>query len=217
MIKSLTAMAALALAAATSTISTNPNGYAPSMNWKEIQAIPAPYTKPQDDLDRIVLESLIKYHKKEGMTYREAIGAIHFQIAQDWVTIQNDYSPFEIDGESFRVNFYKRAGLCIDYACEAAALVSDENRPPLMLLLHGDIGRHAVFLYRTQNGFGCMGNTPMDPKYKTVKDLALALGPFSHYAVIDLNEAYPNQEWIHGEVELQELNHTEWKRIQDEP
>jgi hypothetical protein len=55
--------------------------------------------------------------------------------------------------ETFRINHTKRVGRCLDYASAAAALLSDNGYPPLILEMQGNLGYHAVYLYRTPDGF----------------------------------------------------------------
>jgi len=152
-----------------------------------------------------------------GLTPDSTIQRVYFEIAQFYLYNTMAYDNAELDtrsiGESFRVNHQKRRGVCIDFASAAAALVSDEGFPPLVLFMAGNAGRHAVFLYRSEYGYGCFGNTPSLPIHRTIEDLVRSLGDFNRFNVVNLDDNYPNKEWIHGNVDLQDLNDAGYIRI----
>ena len=74
---------------------------------------------------------------------------------------------------TFKNNYADKKGICFDYAVVAAALLSDNGYPPLILsqwsLDYGD----SSFLYKNSNGlYGAIGTHPEEPIYKTIKELA---------------------------------------------
>ena len=118
-------------------------------------------------------------------------------------------------GESFKQNHAKRKGICIDYATAAAALLSDDGYPPLLLLLKRPKGMHACFLYRTEEGFGCLGTWEIKPLYKTVEELVISLDypKYDYYCVVNLDEQFENRQWIDGDVDLQMLRVDKWIKV----
>jgi hypothetical protein len=112
-------------------------------------------------------------------------------------------------GESFKENYQKRKGVCLDYATCAAALLSDDGYPPLLLQMGDKTSPidHVVFLYKEGNKFGALGNTEMKPVYSSIEELVkhfyLYGVQFDEYAVFNLKDKFQNNEWINGKVNLQ--------------
>jgi len=113
------------------------------------------------------------------------------------------------DRESFKKNHLDKRGICFDYATSAAALLSDNGYPSLLLSLKGEsfFWIHAVFLYRTSSGFGALGNTPMEPLYSSVdllvKDFKKRYGiSFKEYSIVDLDKTFKHRKWIDGDKKL---------------
>ncbi len=104
-------------------------------------------------------------------------------------------------GETFKYNHLRGKGICFDYSTVAAALLSDNGYPPLLLNMSGESGSHMVFLYRGENGFGALGYTPKPPVYPSVQDLVNNLG-FSKFKIFDIDKAYENREWVSGDMDL---------------
>ena len=136
------------------------------------------------------------------LTWQEAIEFVQTpEQAQDYL---DRYFSFDEDdvGETFALNHADRRGTCIDYAISAAALLSDNNYPSLMLAMGSAFREgHAVFLYRTESGYGAIGTSPLDPKYRTVEELVRGYNlryndDFSSFFIADLNATYPNHGWI---------------------
>lgn len=164
------------------------------------------------------------------LTWQEAIAHVKTpKQAQDYL-----YRHFEIDfkelmwsfnilginfftkGETFKYNHTRRKGICIDYATTAAALLSDDGYPPLILYVKSDdrIERHVVFLYKTEEGFGALGMTPEKPVHKTVDSLVTALGEeYDHFGIVNLDENYKNREWINGDIDLQGHLIDKWENV----
>ncbi len=164
------------------------------------------------------------------LTWQEAITHIKTpQQAQDYL-----YKHFEIDfeelmwsfnflgiifftkGETFKYNHTRRKGICIDYATAAAALLSDDGYPPLMLYMkcENKRDRHVVFLYKTEEGFGALGSTPEKPIHKTIEELVTALGDeYERFSIVNLDENYKNREWIDGDVDLQGHPIDKWEKV----
>ena len=114
-----------------------------------------------------------------------------------------------IIGETFKHNHKKRKGICLDYATSAAALLSDNGYPPLILDMRNRTKRHSVFLYKTEEGFSALGNTPMFQSYATVEDLVKDFAEmygkdydFDKYFVVNLDDNHKNREWISGNINL---------------
>jgi len=105
-------------------------------------------------------------------------------------------------GESFAENHKRRKGVCLDYATCAAALLSDNGYPPLVLITEKEDRLHAIFLYKTKKGFGTLGTTPYEPIYPTVKKLLEKNSYIKNYKIVDLTEAYRGEEWIFGDVDI---------------
>lgn len=184
------------------------------------------------------------------MSYLQAIAFVHTPkevqayFKQHWEfsqqEIANSYArngafPFSLSGESsdppevetFKHNHLRRKGLCLDYALAAAALLSDDGYPPLILFMRqalppgasiSEMKHHAVFLYRTEQGFDALGNTPRKAKYATLPDVVKSFRTFdvtfNAYAVINLEDNHPGQEWIHGDLDFQYYEVDEWQRVE---
>jgi hypothetical protein len=160
------------------------------------------------------------------LTWQEAIKYVQTpEQAQDYIDrhFSKEYDVNDIKGESFKENHFDRNGVCIDKAVSCAALLSDNNYPPLILGLYDKddvLVPHALFLYKTKDGYGDLGinATRTGEKYKTIEDLIMfytlrryaklddygsLIIPetnFSHYHIINLDENYPNKEWISGNL-----------------
>jgi len=176
---------------------------------QEIEQVPARtglWPRHLTAVETFMLEDIIS---DTSLTPDSTVNRVYFQMAQQYLNRTMEYDMAELDtrsiGESFRVNHEKRRGVCIDYASMAAALVSDEGFPPLMCIMAGESGRHAVFIYRSEYGWGALGNTPLPPVYRSVDSLILSLGDFNRYMVVDLDRNYPRKEWMYGNVDMQEL------------
>jgi len=168
------------------------------------------------------------------LTWQEAIEHVKTpKQAQDYL-----YKNFEIDfkelmwsfnflginfftkGETFKYNHTRRKGICIDYATAAAALLSDDDYPPLMLHMKCDNRRdmHVVFLYKTEEGFGALGMTPEKPIHKTIDSLVTALGEeYDHFSIVNLDKNYKNREWIDGDIDLQGHPIDKWETVKKTP
>lgn len=107
--------------------------------------------------------------------------------------------------ESFAENHRDRRGDCLDYALAAAALLSDDGYTPAVLrMFDAKLKKaHAVFLYRTETGYGVLGNSPLSPTYETVPALVHALEhkyhlKFTRFHVVDVEKSFPQQQWRDG-------------------
>ena len=119
-------------------------------------------------------------------------------------------------GGTFKNTFKSGKGICFDYATMAAALLADDGYPPLILRLDGKTESHAVYLYKDNGSkkFGALGNSPRDPNYGCIKDIALSFGEsFDKFAVIDLDSSFPDREWIWGDIELARKRVLDWEQI----
>lgn len=123
-------------------------------------------------------------------------------------------------GETFKYNHTRRKGICIDYATVAAALLSDDGYPPLILCLkriaNGRKYAHAVFLYRTGQGFGALSTLPIEPRYKTVEELVIDYfdyPSYDYYCIVNLDEQYKNREWVDGDVDSQIPRVDKWIKV----
>jgi hypothetical protein len=113
-------------------------------------------------------------------------------------------------GESFKYLHTKRIGSCFNYATVAAALLSDDGYPPLILDMRQDEDNgHSVFLYRTKDGYCCIGNGSVDTPQPTISQLIHECekqftdgSKMKYYNVINLDNEYPNKSWIDGDMNL---------------
>ena len=163
------------------------------------------------------IERPIDYSK---LTWQEAIEYVQTpEQAQDYLDrhfTQEDQSSRFIPGigtfgkqkgETFRYNHSISKGDCFDYSTSVAALLSDNGYPPLLLDMRDDSGGHTVFLYKTANGFGVLGNTPLPPKYEKVTDILNEFANlygwnFDHFNIYNLDNNFSSREWISGDVNL---------------
>jgi len=147
-------------------------------------------TIPQNSISNVSLKENLTESKTSvdysKMTWQKTIEHIQTpQEAQEYLDThfeQHDdgkvkrYIPGIINfskekGETFKYNHYKKKGTCVDYATAAAALLSDNNFPPLIIGMRGSSKAHAVFLYKTDKGFSALGVTPMMEGYSSVDSL----------------------------------------------
>lgn len=107
-------------------------------------------------------------------------------------------------GDSFKITHEKEKGICIDYAISAAALLSDDGFPPLIITMNGGDFYHAAFLYRTNEGFGAVGNGAPDRMFNSVDELVKKgfKKEFNKYKIVNLDESYNQGEWIKGKMDL---------------
>jgi hypothetical protein len=165
----------------------------------------------------IPIERQIDYSK---LTWQEAIKYVQTpKQAQDYLDKnfkQRNNGAFFIPGlintseigGTFKKLHEKGYGTCFDYTIASAALLSDNNYPPLILAMRdGLTGGHTVMIYRNKNGYGAIGNTPLPPKYHSVKDLVRGFQKeykinFSGFFIVNLNENFPDKQWIDGEMDL---------------
>jgi len=165
----------------------------------------------------MIYESLKKEYKQpidfSKLNYQEAIEVVRTPYeAQKYLLEHFIWDNKAGKGESFKVNHIKRRGVCLDYASAAAALLSDNGYPPLILLMYSKEHGHAVFLYRTEKGFGILGKPSSPPRYKSVKELMekginkMYQKKFTHYFVADLDESLKDRSWIYSnDIDLQDL------------
>lgn len=152
----------------------------------------------------------------DRMTWQEAIAYVktpeqvndyfrrHFKVDSEESKKFFGFHPY-VKGETFRHNHTRKKGVCLDYATVAAALLSDDGYPPLLLVMEDKESAHAVFLYRAETGFGCLGLGWQSPKHKTIDDLVdvTGCGKYDHYCIVNLDENFKNREWIDGDINMQ--------------
>ncbi|MBU0760577.1 MAG: hypothetical protein KJ600_06420 [Nanoarchaeota archaeon] len=164
------------------------------------------------------------------LTWQEAIEHVRTpEQAQDYLDRHFEYDKDEEEGfslrlfnvgskgESFKYNHTRAKGVCLDYATSAAALLSDDGYEPLLLCMRGDV-LHAVFLYRTDEGFGALGKPPSFGVCPTLDGLVKSFtlpngGKFREYAVVDLDKNFTREEWISGDVDLQIPFMDKWRKV----
>lgn len=178
---------------------------------------------PTEDVEQI------DYSK---LTWQEAISYVKTpEQAQDYLDRYfeydfDEYNGFNLfglfnvctKGETFKHNHTRRKGICIDYATAAAALLSDDGHPPLLLYMKRGESRHVVFVYKTGECFGALSNNSEKPVHKTIESLVKSMRqyyPYKHYAIINLDENYPDREWIDGDVDLQGARINNWIEIKE--
>ncbi|MBL7100804.1 MAG: hypothetical protein ISS23_02505 [Nanoarchaeota archaeon] len=104
---------------------------------------------------------------------------------------------------------------CTEAATAAAALLSDNGYPPLLLMIDGEPTGHATFLYKGKDKFDSIGivrlgrNTwgpPQEPRYKNLNDLVKDLVKATDtkpigYLIINLSENNP--DWLTTDENMQ--------------
>ena len=125
--------------------------------------------------------------------------------------------------EAYRDGKFK--GCCSDCSTIPAALLSDNGFPAYVMMMecyednYKDPTGHTLFLYKNkENGkYGVIGNTPLYEKnedgkvvgynkeFESVMDIVKELNKeynlhAEYFYIADLNELYPNKEWIHGDT-----------------
>lgn len=127
-----------------------------------------------------------------------------------------------IKGESFKYNHTRAKGVCLDYATSAAALLSDDGYDPLLLAMEGEYGKHVVFLYKINDGYGTVGYPSLEPWYYSVDRLVKEINQrygfeqkYDRYVITNLDENFPRQEWISGEVDLQIPFFDKWTKLEE--
>ena len=185
-------------------------------------------TIPQDSISTVkptenLVESEINSIDYSKLTWQKAIEYVQTpEQAQNYLDThfkqQDDgrlkrYIPGLINfgkekGETFKYNHFKKKGTCVDYATAAAALLSDNNFPPLIIGMRGSSRAHAIFLYKTDQGFSALGVTPMMQSYSSVENLIKGFEEHwgykfeKSYSIINLDDNFPNREWIYGDLDL---------------
>ncbi|MDP3918623.1 MAG: hypothetical protein Q8Q35_01820 [Nanoarchaeota archaeon] len=154
------------------------------------------------------------FYKK--ISWKKSIEIVHTtEEAQKYLYQRFRYQHGEGVANSFAINHKDRRGDCNEYAMAAAALLYDDGFTPNLLFTsrYGLDFSHAVFVYKTDKGFGALGNTPIEPKYSSINDLVLALNHryrfiFNRYKLIDLVATFPNNEWIDSDNNLEAFDPT---------
>jgi hypothetical protein len=144
----------------------------------------------------------------QNMTHREVIAKIN--NPKDVQLYFDHFMAYEKTNgnRTFRHFHEVRKGDCSEYAIAAAALLSDDGYDPIILRLHPYTNfsgpPHAIFLYRTPEGYGALGNTSMDPVYPSVRELVFDMrnkhdghryNPVSTIA-INLDDKFDRGAWI---------------------
>ncbi len=195
-------------------------------------------------------EPIAKEEKKAYwlMDYQEAIATVntpqevqeyfkeHWQFSQQEVTngyaksinINLAWTNDPPSAETFKYNHTRRRGVCLDYALAAAALLSDDGYPPLILFMKQALPagvapnmekRHAVFFYRTEQGFTALGDIPKETKYpvSSLEDLVKSFRNFNttfgEFAVVNLDDNYPDRSWISGDIDFQFPVIEDWEKV----
>ena len=127
-----------------------------------------------------------------------------------------------MSGMSFKEDYTKKKGVCLDYAVCAAALLSDDGYPPLILIMRSqkETKDHGVFLFKDKETgwFGALGNTPLFSEARSVNDLVKAFYSeqkifFDEYTIINLDNKFRYKEWINGNVDLQNMMIDKWTKV----
>jgi hypothetical protein len=166
-----------------------------------------------------------KKQKHTTLSWQEAITEINDPLeVQDYLFWHLNYKDEHVS-TTFSKMHEDREADCMGYSLSAAALLSDNNYPPYILATVSTEGMaHAVFLYKTKEGFGALGNSPLSPQYETIDDLLKTLytiypfgGEVERYAIIDLDKTFPNKEWIEGDIitELRRVDKIYKPKIKD--
>ncbi len=167
-------------------------------------------TVPIEKLGNKMLSNEVDYRK---LTWQEAIEQVKTPVqAQGYLDRHFSFDSDEVGwlnnkGESFKYNHSRAKGNCLDYATIAAALLSDDGYSPLLLVMTDSNTAHAVYLYRTKEGYGALGNTPISPGNSSVEELVNFFNRsygsrHDKYGVVNLDENFTREEWISGEVDL---------------
>lgn len=166
---------------------------------------------PVDSIKSVESSGEYQFYLYERMTSEEAIKTVKTPeqvldyLKQKLYYKDENNSIEKGEYQSFKWNNIDRKGVCFDYSIAAAALLSDNCYPPLVLLLLGKEENHSVFLFKKDNYFYALGNTSTFPeKSSTIKELSDKLSAnmkikWDNYLIINLDREYPNKEWIYGE------------------
>lgn len=159
------------------------------------------------------VESSEKYQSYDykGMTWEEAIKSVKtpeqvFDYLQQMIIYVNENDSINKgEYQSFKLNHSDGKGVCVDYAIAAAALLSDNGYPPLLLYLMGKKENHTVFLFKQNNSYYALGNTPSFEYNATIEGMIKHISSSSgmkwdNYFIVDLEKEYPDREWIDGDV-----------------
>ena len=171
------------------------------VNEKNIQE--SPLTLSQCFKSEYTLDELLEMKNKN---YTEAIEKIKTPIqAAVYVArsieynLNNDDSNVEGYLPSFKLIHKNAKGNCAAGALAAAALLSDNGFEPYILGLYGNDTGHAIFIYKTKDGFfGSIGinETPdINFGYKDINELIgnlLKDYNFTRYKIYDLSKASPD-------------------------
>ncbi|MCL5018786.1 MAG: hypothetical protein M1416_03435 [Candidatus Pacearchaeota archaeon] len=169
---------------------------------------------PADSIPSVESSEEDTFYMYERMTSEESIKAVKTpKQVLDYFTqkmyYKNENNSIEKgEYQSFKANHIDRKGVCFDYAMSAAALLSDNGYPPLVLILMGKPINHSVFLFKQNDSYYALGNTSTYPeKSSTIEELADKLSPqntvkskWEKYVIINLDEVYPDRKWINGDV-----------------
>ena len=147
--------------------------------------------------------AVIDFDRIGEMTWEEAIEAIQTPLeAQVYLDDHFSYPSSSIDNgrvDSFKTNHSDGKGVCYDYAMAAAALLSDNGYPPLVLL----VKNHGVFLYREGDSYVALGNTPVMEGADSIEGLVGKISDitgvdYKTYAVFNLDDYYGDW-WVGGD------------------
>lgn len=143
------------------------------------------------------------------LTWQQAIKHVrNHQEAQDYLDRHFTQVPSRTVN-SFAKSHKDPKADCIEYAISAAALLSDNGYVPNILNLFSRKHKegHSIFLYKTDSGYGALGNSPMDPIYPSIRALIKGLNKkynrdYKLFQVVDLDKTYPKRSWINGNKNL---------------
>lgn len=112
---------------------------------------------------------------------------------------------------SFRIVHERRCDDCDGGAIAAAALLSDDGYPPLLLCMYNDdhtmahMGGHTVFIYHDGKRWGTLGIKEYDcmmPFYESVEGIVERYG-FSKYNIKKIDELC--DDWIDNDVNMSDM------------
>ncbi len=185
-----------------------------SITEDSIQSVLYPKKSKKNSLD------FNKLNYEEAIKKVETPGEVQWTFLEDYFNFY--YDKKEMSGMSFKEDYTKKKGVCLDYAVCAAALLSDDGYPPLILIMRSqkETKDHGVFLFKDKETgwFGALGNTPLFSEARSVNDLVKAFYSeqkifFDEYTIINLDNKFRYKEWINGNVDLQNMMIDKWTKV----
>jgi len=168
-----------------------------------------------DVSDGFTGESILYHRDVASLSYDAVMVSISspYEAMQYLLSYLRYVSDSEAYGErdyvaSFRIVHERRCDDCDGGALAAAALLSDDGYPPLLLCMYNDdhtmthMGGHMVFIYHDGDKWGTLGIMEYDcmmPFYGSIEAIVERYG-FSKYNIKKIDDLY--DDWIDNNVNM---------------